>query len=70
MLKEELGKKLKDARLVAGYTQKELAEKLEVSQPVYQRFEKGIYECNYEQLKKLCEILDISADFLLGRTEI
>ncbi len=70
MLKEELGKKLKDARLIAGYTQKELAEKLEVSQPVYQRFEKGIYECNYEQLKKICEILDISADFLLGRTEI
>lgn len=48
-------------------TQKEVALKLGVAQPVYQRFEKGIYECSYEQLNMLCDIFDVSADYLLGR---
>ena len=66
MLKEDLGFRLKEARKQLNLTQKQVAEKLGVAQPVYQRFEKGVYECNYEQLKTLCEILDISADYLLG----
>lgn len=67
MLKEELGQKLKEARLQAGLTQKEVADKLGVAQPIYQRFEKGVYECTYEQLRILCDFFDISADYLLGR---
>lgn len=67
MLKEQLGSKLKEARLQAGFTQAFVANRLGVSQPVYQRFEKGIYECSYEQLKVLCDLLDVSADYLLGR---
>lgn len=69
MLKKEVGKRLKDARLAMKLTQKEVADKLEVAQPVYQRFESGIYECNYEQLVALCDLFDMSLDFLLGRTE-
>ena len=67
MLKEQIGKKLKEARLQANLTQKEVADRLGVAQPIYQRFEKGVYECNYEQLKALCDLFDISADYLLGR---
>ena len=67
MLKHDLGKKLKEAREQAHMTQKEVAQKLGVAQPVYQRFEKGTFECTYEQLKALCDIFDISADYLLGR---
>ncbi|MBR2480931.1 MAG: helix-turn-helix transcriptional regulator [Clostridia bacterium] len=66
MLKEELGARLKECRVGLGLTQKEIADKLGVAQSVYQRFEKGIFECNYEQLKLLCEIFDVSADYLLG----
>ncbi|MCH5157425.1 MAG: helix-turn-helix transcriptional regulator [Clostridiales bacterium] len=69
MLKEEIGKKLKEARIQVGLTQKEVADRLGVAQPIYQRFEKGIYECSYEQLKALCDLFDISADYLLGRKE-
>lgn len=68
MLKEELGERLKEARLQLGLSQRAVAAKLGVAQPVYQRFEKGIFECNYEQLKKLCDIFDVSADYLLGRS--
>lgn len=49
-----------------GLTQTAVAEMLGVAQPIYQRFEKGTFECNYEQLKSLCEIFDVSADYLLG----
>ena len=69
MLKESVGKKLRERREQLNLTQREVAEKLGVAQPVYQRFEKGIYECNYDQLYALCNIFDISADYLLGITE-
>lgn len=69
MLKEEVGARLKECRTSMGLTQKAVAEKLGAAQPVYQRFEKGTFECNYEQLKILCEIFDVSADYLLGIKE-
>lgn len=69
MLKEEFGIKLKESRKAQKMSQKQVADRLGVAQPVYQRFEAGIYECNYEQLKTLCDIFDVSADFLLGRTD-
>ena len=50
-------------------TQSAVAKSLNVAQPVYQRFESGIYECNYEQLVALCDLFDISADYVLGRKE-
>lgn len=69
ILKEEVGKKLKDRREQLHLTQRQVAEKLGVSQPVYQRFEKGIFECNYSQLAALCKLYDISSDYLLGLKE-
>ncbi len=69
-MKEEVGKRLFDCRKAIGLTQKQVAEALGVAQPVYQRFEKGTFECNYEQLAKLAELFDVSVDYLLGRAEI
>lgn len=69
MLKESVGKKLKERREQLKLTQREVAAALGVAQPVYQRFEKGIYECSYDQLSELCKLFDISADYLLGLTE-
>ena len=68
-LKEEVGKKLRERREQLNMTQREVAEKLGVKQPVYQRFEKGIFECNYSQLIAICKLYDISADYLLGLDE-
>ena len=70
MLKEEVGARLKECRTSMGLTQKAVAERLGVAQPVYQRFEKGTFECNYEQLCKLSDIFDVSIDFLLGKSDI
>ena len=69
-MKEEVGKRLYECRKALNLTQKQVAEKLGVAQPVYQRFETGVYECNYEQLVCLSEIFDVSVDYLLGKSDI
>ena len=68
-LKEQVGRKLKERRLQLKLTQQQVAAALGVAQPVYQRFEKGIFECNYSQLVALCKLFDVSSDYLLGLTD-
>ena len=62
--------RLRDLRQAADMTQAQVAAYLGVAQPVYQRYEKGTFECNYEQLVRLCDLFDVSADFLLCRSDI
>ena len=69
-MKEEVGKRLLDCRKALNLTQKQVAEVLGVAQPVYQRFEKGIFECNYDQLVKLSDLFGVSVDYLLGKADI
>lgn len=66
-LKEEVGKRLKECRDSLNLSQRDVAKLLGVAQPVYQRFEKGIFECSYEQLLRLSEIFDVSLDYLFGK---
>lgn len=67
-MKIEVGKRFLSCRKAVNLTQKQVADKLGVAQPVYQRFEKGIYECSYEELVMLANIFDVTIDYLLGRT--
>lgn len=68
-LKNEVGRRLKEARKISKFTQKQVAEKLLMTQQQYSRFENGIFELNYEQLVFLCRLYDVSADYLLGIEE-
>ena len=65
-LKEKVGQRLKERRLELQMTQRQVALQLGIAQPVYQRFEKGIFECSYAQIVAICNLFDISADYLLG----
>ena len=56
---QQVGKNIKEARKYKGLMQKEMAEILNMTQQQYSRFETGIYELNYNQILKICEILDI-----------
>ena len=47
-------------------TQKELAEYLGIKQQQYARYEKGVNIMPITYLAKICEYLDISADYLIG----
>lgn len=68
-IKNEVGRRIKEARRIAGYTQNQVAQKLLMPQQQYSRFENGIYELNYEQMIFLCRLFDVSADYLLGIEE-
>lgn len=55
-----IGKNIKEARKQKGYTQKQVAEKMIMTQQQYSRFENGIIELNYDQILFLCDLYDIT----------
>jgi transcriptional regulator with XRE-family HTH domain len=65
-ISQRIGENLKKARNQKGYTQAVLASKMGILQPAYARYESGKIELNYEQIIQLCEILDITPNFLWG----
>lgn len=69
-LKKQVGERLSQARKQAGFTQKQVGEKLHILQQAYARFESGVFELNYEQIVTLCKLFEISSDYLFGLSEI
>ena len=55
-----IGENLKAARKGKGLTQKQVAQQLFMTQQQYSRFENGVYELNYGQIRKLCELLEVT----------
>jgi DNA-binding XRE family transcriptional regulator len=53
---------LKQARLLRGYTQREMAEKLKVHVQTYSKMEKRPDDVSIRDAKKICEILSMSYD--------
>ncbi len=62
--------RLLEQRTLNGYTQKQLAEMLGITQPSYIRYENGTSEPTQENLVKLADIFGVSVDYLLGRDDI
>jgi len=65
-IKREVGNRMKDSRNAMGLTQEQVAKKLSMTQQQYSRFENGKFELNYSRLIEICELYDVSADYLLG----
>ena len=61
-----VGNNLKVARRAKGYTQKAVAAQMYMTQQQYSRFENGVFELNYEQILRLCELVDITPNELFG----
>jgi transcriptional regulator with XRE-family HTH domain len=61
-----IGARLAQLRKEKGITQAELAERLEISQPMASDYERGKLRLHGELIVQLCEILGVSADELLG----
>ncbi len=67
-LAKKIGEALKEARKAKGFTQKEVAAKLLMTQQQYSRFENGVFELNYHQIAALCELLEITPNDLFDIT--
>lgn len=57
---------LKALREDRDLSQKEVANYLGTTQQVYSRYETGVNEIPVRQLIKLCELYNVSADYILG----
>lgn len=63
---ENYGERLRAARKMNGLTQTELAEKLGITQKSYQRMESGNHDLKMSTIYKICQTLNVSADWLMG----
>ena len=59
---------IRNLRIDGGYTQKQIAEYLGISQNTYSQYEIGILNYPVEAIIKLAEFYRVSTDYLLGRT--
>lgn len=64
--RETIGQRLARLRRERGLTQAELAEQLDVAQPVLSDYERGELRLHGQLIVKLTRILRVSADELLG----
>ncbi len=62
-------KNLKEMRKEAGYTQTAMAELLHISQQTYSDYENSKTFPDETLLIKIADTLDVSIDYLLGRTD-
>lgn len=65
-----IGTNIKKIRTDKKITRKELAEKIEVSEPTISRYENGKREPNIETLNKIARALNVSILELIGSTPL
>lgn len=61
--------RLAELRHEKRLSQKEIAKLLYIPQTTYSHYEVGNREPSIETMIKLCDLFDVSADYLLGRKD-
>ncbi len=65
----KLAERLKELRTEKGLTLKQLAFELSMNMQTYSNYEKGTRQPPIDFLIKVCNFYNISADYLIGRTD-
>ena len=60
------GRKLKSLRESKGLAQGTVAEKLNLTQATYSRYESGLHQPDYNTLKRIANFFEVSIDYLLN----
>lgn len=50
-------------------TLKEVSSQLNINLATYAHYEQGIRQPPIELIRKICDLFDITADYLIGRTD-
>lgn len=61
---------VRSLRIDGGYTQKQIAEYLNIKQNTYSQYEVGILNYPVDVIMKLADFYGVSTDYLLGRTDV
>lgn len=59
---------LKKLRLQEKLSQKDMAAFLDISQPAYANYERGVRQADYDTLSKLANYFNVTIDYLLGNS--
>ena len=59
-ISKEIGNNIKQARKYKGFSQKQVAQLMKMTQQQYSRFENGVFQLNYEQILFLFKLYDIT----------
>lgn len=65
MDKLSMGDRIKETRKMRGFTQEQLAERIDVTLEYISQIERGLKIPSMQVFMKLIEVLDVSADYLL-----
>lgn len=66
---ELFNENLREARMAAGMSQKDVADRIGVAKSTYSLYESGSREPDVQKIKKLAEVLGVSGSMLLGLPE-
>ncbi len=61
--------RLKELRIQNKVSQKEIANNIETSESLFQKYEYGKTKPAYDVIIKLCNYFNVSADYLLGLSD-
>lgn len=64
-----MNERLKELRVERKMSQRQVAEYLGISTRAYSHYEIGDREPSVSLLIKLCDLYDVTADYLIGRTD-
>ncbi len=66
---DSFGKKLREAREAKGFSQAELAKQISSYHSIIGKYERDEVKPTVDVIKKIAQVLDTTAGFLLGETE-
>lgn len=64
-----LSERLRELRQEKGWTLKQTAELLGCALTTYAGYEQGVREPSIAMLNILCDVYDVTSDYLIGRTD-
>lgn len=65
----EFSKRLREVRKDAGMRQADVASEVGVTTSAFANYEQGTREPSLKILRAICDCLDVSSDYLLGRDD-
>lgn len=65
----EIGKRIQSRRKQLGFTQEQLSDEMNVSVQMVSNLERGNKSIRIDNLIRLCQILDVSTDYILTGKE-
>lgn len=62
--------RLRQLRKQAGFSQQELADKMQVTKQTISQYERAVRKPDYDTILFFCDLFNVSADYLLGKADV